>query len=616
MGAVTLSASTAKLMLNWTSVAGADAYEVYYNTDNTMPGSPPFTVSTNTATINSLINGTIYYVWVKGRNADGANTASVAVSGKPLAAPGTPIIVAGNGQLTVSWTAATGADEYEVFYGIGTPSTLAATVSGTSKIITGLTNGTNYSVAIRGKNTTGSSGISAMSNGKPLATPGAPTITAGNGELGVSWTASAGAEEYEVYYGIGTPSILAATVSETSATITGLGNGTTYSVAIRGKNSTGSSGLSNAVSGKPIPLLGLYDGVIDTAHKLGSFSSLSAVNVFLSSNAITGHSYYIVVGQDESASPINLNYSGKIVTIIITGDTAERKINLTANGVLFTVNAGVTLTLDDKITLIGRSANTSSLVSVNGGTLVLKNGSKISGNTANHGGGVNINSGTFTMNGGEISGNTVSAYYGGGVYVSSGAFTINGGKISGNTAVDGGGVNINSGTFTMNGGEINGNTASSMGGGVYSDGTVTMSGGEISGNTAIQGGGIIVRNSQTFTMSGGKISGNTATGPGNGYGGGLYIQGTFTMNGGEISGNTASTSGGGVNVYSGTFTKTGSSVIYGDTDSIHTTGSTENTVTNGNGHAVYVNSSKKRNSTAGSGVMLDSSQSGSAGGWE
>jgi hypothetical protein len=94
--------------------------------------------------------------------------------------------------------------------------------------------------------------------------------------------------------------------------------------------------------------------------------------------------------------------------------------------------------------------------------------------------------------------------------------------------------------------------------------------------------------------------------------------GTFTMEGGEISGNTASSSygysyGGGVfnsyGVYSyGVFTKT-SGVIYGDTDTTHTAGSKENTATSGNGHAVFSEVDdviKKRNSTAGTDVNLDS----------
>ena len=92
------------------------------------------------------------------------------------------------------------------------------------------------------------------------------------------------------------------------------------------------------------------------------------------------------------------------------------------------------------------------------------------------------------------------------------------------------------------------------------------------------------------------------------------------MSGGEISGNTASANGGGVHVESGsvygsgTFTKQSDGIIYGsDAESgLRNTADT--------GQAAYVNvessSAKKRDSTAGVGVTLDSAVSGSAGGWE
>lgn len=74
----------------------------------------------------------------------------------------------------------------------------------------------------------------------------------------------------------------------------------------------------------------------------------------------------------------------------------------------------------------------------------------------------------------------------------------------------------------------------------------------------------------------------------------------------SISGNMASIfGGGGVQVSTnGTFTKKGGT-IYGDTDTTHTTGSTENTAANGYGHAVYLyDGDKKRNSTADTAVNL------------
>ena len=357
---------------------------------------------------------------------------------------------------------------------------------------------------------------------------------------------------------------------------------------------------------------------------VGTLPSLSLAEslTWLASNAEEDGNYTITIRADESLAPRTLSYSGKTVSITLIGDSTKRTVSLSSTDSLFTLRSGVTLTLGNNVTLQGLSSNTAPLLSVySGGTLVMESGSKITGNSnsasasAYGGGGVYVNSGTFTMNGGEISGNTTSGTYSGGcgVYVYSGMFTMNGGEISGNTTSgtynDGGGVSVSFGTFTMSGGEISGNTSSRNGGGVYVYGTFTMSGGEISGNTASYGGGVSM-SGETFTMSGGEISGNTAS-----YGGGVSMSGeTFTMSGGEISGNTASSYGGGVYVSTSvTFTKQSGGTIYGSE-----VGDTlKNTAANGDtyGHAVYRSSSMKRNTTVGEGFTLDSSLSGSAGGW-
>jgi hypothetical protein len=100
------------------------------------------------------------------------------------------------------------------------------------------------------------------------------------------------------------------------------------------------------------------------------------------------------------------------------------------------------------------------------------------------------------------------------------------------------------------------------------------------------------------------IRGGNSTAPG----GGVAVTGggQFTMQGGTVNGNTAKGGGGVFTI--GEFTKTGNAVIYGDTDNIHTPGSTENAATDGDGHAVYWQrqdgSYKRRDSTLGPGVNI------------
>jgi predicted outer membrane repeat protein len=117
---------------------------------------------------------------------------------------------------------------------------------------------------------------------------------------------------------------------------------------------------------------------------------------------------------------------------------------------------------------------------------------------------------------------------------------------------------------------------------------------------------VYVSSSGTFTMQGSAVvSGNTASS--SSYGGGgvfVYSSGTFTMHDSAvISGNTASSYGGGVYVYDGTFKKeprtegSTSGIIYGSDESgVDQDGyDLKNTATYGS--AIYVDSSKQKDTT-------------------
>ena len=94
-----------------------------------------------------------------------------------------------------------------------------------------------------------------VENPRPSAPATAPTITAGSGQLTVSWRAVEGATVYEVWTGTANNSNTAAKwgsdVSGLSAVITGLTNGTTYYVWVKAKNNVGTSGFSPVASGTP-----------------------------------------------------------------------------------------------------------------------------------------------------------------------------------------------------------------------------------------------------------------------------------------------------------------------------------------------------------------------------
>jgi len=171
------------------------------------------------------------------------------------------------------------------------------------------------------------------------------------------------------------------------------------------------------------------------------------------------------------------------------------------------------------------------------------------------------------------------------------------------------------GEFKMNAGAtITGNSTSGV---KVNKGTITMSGGTISGNKAKECAGVYVVYYGTFIMSGGNISGNNASDKGGGVC--LEYGSTFTMRGGTIAGNTAANYGGGVWVSSyAKFAKTGG-IITGYKDD-QTNGNTvrdaENVVLSRRGHAVYISENKRKETTAVTGININSQKNGAEGGWD
>ena len=182
--------------------------------------------------------------------------------------PGAPTAVsatAGNGSVTVSWTApATGgtATSYTITPYIGTTAQPTTTISGsppaTTATITGLTNGTTYTFTVTATNSSGTGPASAASN--PVtpsnSPPGAPTgvvASPASGQAAVSWTAPAATggssiTSYTVtpYAGstAGTP--VQVSGSTTSANVTGLTNGTAYTFTVTAANANGTGPASPA----------------------------------------------------------------------------------------------------------------------------------------------------------------------------------------------------------------------------------------------------------------------------------------------------------------------------------------------------------------------------------
>jgi len=230
--------------------------------------------TTSPLTISGLTNGTAYPVVIRAVNSAGPGSTSDPVTSTPSALPGAPTITSlvdgGSGTSLVvtfspGYSGGSSITDYEYAVSVGLNSDSFgsySSVGGTTSpfTITGLTNGTAYTVKLRAKNTAGYGPGSAFQNGVTLAVPSAPnisTISSGDGRLIIvyaSFTSSTngGSAISKIEYSAndGSSWTDAGTLSETF-TILGLTNGTSYSVKLRATNAIGTSPSSTSVTSTP-----------------------------------------------------------------------------------------------------------------------------------------------------------------------------------------------------------------------------------------------------------------------------------------------------------------------------------------------------------------------------
>ena len=230
---------------------------------------------------------------------------------------------AGNAQVSLSWNTSTGATSYNVKRSntSGGPYTKISSPTTASYTDTGLTNGTPYYYVVTAVNSAGESAASSQATATPttpVTIPAAPTdlqATAGNTQVSLTWSASAGATSYNVKRSTtsGGPYTKISSPEATSYLDTGLTNGTPYYYVVTAVNSAGESPASSQATATPTAPITIPAAPTDLQATAGN------AQVSLTWNASTGATSYNVKRSTTSGGPYTKISSPETTSYLDTG---------------------------------------------------------------------------------------------------------------------------------------------------------------------------------------------------------------------------------------------------------------------------------------------------------
>ncbi|MFI0460731.1 MAG: beta strand repeat-containing protein [Ilumatobacteraceae bacterium] len=311
-------------------------------------------------TISGLTNGTSYSVSIRGVNDVGDGATSNAVTATPASPPTEPrtvIATGSNASAVISWLAPS--DNGGAIVTGYTATAYNAAVSGsvvsscstalTTCTITGLVNGTTYYVSIVAINASGTGGESMPRAAvTPVTLPSAPTvtsITAGSTNLRVAFTAasSGGSNILDYEYAVNGGAWASSGRTASPLLLSGLTNGTSYSVKIRAITAVGSSSESNAISEIPYGLPSAVAGITAAPGTTSVVVSWSPTNN--NGNAIT--TYTAIAWNSASEGGIVQSCTSSGTQCTVTGLSASTQYYFTVDA---TNAAGVGLRNTPRIT--------------------------------------------------------------------------------------------------------------------------------------------------------------------------------------------------------------------------------------------------------------------------
>ena len=300
---VTATGEAGQVIVTWDAVSNATSYNIYWSTTSgvtTASGTNKITGAASPYVHTGLAAETVYYYIVTAVNSAGEGASSAQVSATtgstppPAAVPTAPtgvIATGGTNQVTVSWSAVSGAASYNLYWSTSSGVTTSGTqISGVTSpaVHTGLTDSTPYYYIVTAVNSAGESMPSVEVAATTLAPSPSPTVpaspagvtaTGGANQVTVSWSAVSGAASYNLYWstssGVTTSGTQISGVTS-PAVHTGLTDSTPYYYIVTAVNSAGESAASaeatattNAAPPPPPPALdgaALYETNCQRCH--------------------------------------------------------------------------------------------------------------------------------------------------------------------------------------------------------------------------------------------------------------------------------------------------------------------------------------------------------------
>lgn len=396
-GGLSATPASGLVSLSWNLTPGAVSYQLKRSATSGGPYTTILTgiLGTSATDPTAMVGSTQYYV-VSASNAGGESTNSAELAVATLAAPATLTATAGNNSVPLSWSAVAGATGYTVHRATnsgGPFTTLASSLTGTSRNDATALNGTSYFYQVTALNASYESAPSYEATATPSASIAAPTGLAGtpaSGSAILTWNPVASANSYRVKratisggpYTTIASSLLAPNFNDRSLT-----NGTPYFYVVSALNgsiesansteisivpavtpttfTTASTGNWSTASWSPQQPISAFETCI-VFNNTGSISSSNNLGLLLANKlnltngavTLTGNALFLAGSAPAVTSTANVAHTLSGILTLDAATTFNIPSNtITVSGVI-NGNGGVTKTGAGTLVLSGANSNT------------------------------------------------------------------------------------------------------------------------------------------------------------------------------------------------------------------------------------------------------------------